>query len=109
VKRGEIWTIVGGPDYAGKPRPAIIVQRNEFDATKSVTICPLSGMVVETVFARFTIQPSRSNGLTIQSSVLVDKVSTIPRSKIGQLVGRLDAKDLTLLNQRLTLFLGLAE
>lgn len=107
MKRGEIWTIVGGPDYAGKPRPAVIVQCDEFDATPSITICPLSSTPVENVYARFAVNPSESNGLEVRSYVMVDKVSTIPRSKIGLFVGRLDAKDIALLNQRVILFLGL--
>jgi mRNA interferase MazF len=39
MKRGEVWTVSGGKDYAGKPRPAVIVQDDSFDATDSITIC----------------------------------------------------------------------
>jgi len=109
VKRGEIWTIAGGPDYAGKPRPAIIVQSDKFDATPSVTVCPLSGTPVENVHARFAIAPSEANGLNVPSYVMVDKVSTVPRSKVGRFVGRLDNQELSLLNRRVALFLGLGE
>lgn len=109
MKRGEIWTISGGPDYAGKPRPAIIIQSDDFDATLSVTVCLLSGTPVENVYARFTVAPSAANGLETHSSVMVDKISTIPRSKVGRFVGQLDAKDAALLDQRVALFLGLGE
>jgi mRNA interferase MazF len=109
VKRGEIWTIAGGAGYAGKPRPAVIVQSDDFDATPSITICPLSSTPVENVYARFPVSPSQSNGLEVHSYVMVDKVSTIPRSKVGRFVGQLDAKDISLLNQRVALFLGLAD
>jgi mRNA interferase MazF len=109
VKRGEIWTIAGGPDYAGKPRPAIIVQSNKFDATLSVTVCPLSATPVENVHARFAIAPSEANGLNVASYVMVDKVSTVPRSKVGRLVGRLGNQELSVLNRRVALFLGLGE
>jgi mRNA-degrading endonuclease toxin of MazEF toxin-antitoxin module len=27
LRRGEIWTVAGGADYAGKPRPAVIGTR----------------------------------------------------------------------------------
>ncbi len=107
MKRSEIWTIAGGPDYAGKPRPGVIVQCDDFDATPSITICPLSSTPVENTYARFAVNPSESNGLQVRSYVMVDKVSTIPRAKVGQFVGRLDAKDISLLNQRIVLFLGL--
>jgi mRNA interferase MazF len=109
VNRGEIWTIAGGADYAGKPRPAVIVQNDDFDATPSITICPLSSAPVENVYARFAVNPSESNGLEVRSYVMVDKVSTILRSKVGRLVGHLDAKDVSLLNQRVALFLGLGD
>jgi mRNA interferase MazF len=39
MKRGDIWTVAGGKDYAGKPRPVVIVQEDSFDATDSITIC----------------------------------------------------------------------
>lgn len=67
MKRGEIWTIAGGPDYAGKPRPAVILQSDQFDATPSVTVCPLTAGHVETVYARFGIEPSEENHLERRS------------------------------------------
>jgi hypothetical protein len=35
VKRGDSWTAGGGPDYAGKPRPMTIVQREAFETLDS--------------------------------------------------------------------------
>lgn len=109
MKRGEIWTIAGGPDYAGKPRPAIIIQSDKFDATRSMTVCPLTGTDVDAEPARFVIDPSSANGLGIRSHAMVDKISTLPKSKLGRRLGQLDANDLSRLNQHVTLFLGLAE
>ena len=109
LKRGEIWTISGGADYTGKPRPAIILQNDEFDATPSITVCPLTRTSLETVYARFTLAPSETNGLEVHSQVMVDKISTIPRSKVGRRIGQLERADLTRLTQRVVIFLGLAE
>jgi mRNA interferase MazF len=110
LKRGEIWTVAGGADYAGKPRPAIIVQSDMFDATPSVTICPLSGAPVrDTEPVRFEITPSQANGLRVTSQAMVDKISTLPKSKLARRVGRLDSRDVSLLNRSVALFLGLAE
>jgi mRNA interferase MazF len=39
MKRGDIWTVACGKDYAGKPRPAVIIQDDSFDATDSITVC----------------------------------------------------------------------
>lgn len=109
MKRGEIWTIAGGPDYAGKPRPAIILQSDQFDLTPSITVCLLTSTRVHNVHARFTVAPSETNGLEIHSDVMIDKISTIPKTKVGRRIGQLDPSDLSLLNQRVAIFLGLAE
>ncbi len=39
MRRGDIWTVAGGADCAGKPHPVAIVQDDSFDATDSITIC----------------------------------------------------------------------
>jgi mRNA interferase MazF len=109
VRRGEIWTIASGPDYAAKPRPAIIVQSDRFDATVSVSVCPLTTVAVESVHVRFAIQPTLSNGLLLTSHAMVDKISTVPRAKLGRFIGRLGKRQLALFNQRMALFLGLGE
>jgi mRNA interferase MazF len=109
LKRGEIWTVSGGADYAGKPRPAIILQSDAFDDMLSVTICPLTGSSTDTVYARFVLAPSPRNGLQRNSHVMVDKISTLPKTKLGRRIGQLDADDVNRLSQRVVLFLGLAE
>ena len=109
MKRGEIWTIAGGPDYAAKPRPAIVVQSDRFDGTLSVTVCPLTTTRVDTVYIRFALQPTAANGLLVPSYAMVDKLSTVPRLKMGHLIGHLGKRQLALLNQQIALFLGLAE
>ena len=109
MKRGEIWTVAGGPNYAGKPRPTIILQSDKFDATPSVTICPLTGTHVDNVHARLAIAPTEQNGLQVSSQAMVDKIATIPKSKAGYRIGRLDRRDIAKLNTAITLFLGLAD
>jgi mRNA interferase MazF len=39
MRRGDLWSVAGGKDDAGKPRPAVIVQDDSFDATDSIIIC----------------------------------------------------------------------
>jgi mRNA interferase MazF len=109
LKRGEIWTVAGGPDYVGKPRPAVIVQSNKFDATPSVTICLLTTTPVDASPARFAIVPSDINGLQFESHAMVDKIATVPRSKAGYRIGQLDQRDVAKLNTAILLFLGLAD
>jgi mRNA interferase MazF len=108
MERGEIWTVAGGKDYAGKPRPVVIVQDNNFDATDSVTICPFTTDETEAPLFRLEIEPNARNGLREPSRVMVDKLTTVPKSKVGTLVGRLDDEDLLRLNRAMLVFLGLA-
>lgn len=108
MTRGNIWTISGGADYAGKPRPAVIIQDDSFDATASVTICAFTTDPTEAPLFRIPIEPSARNGLRQRGSLMIDKVTTIPRRKIGSYVGRLDDEDIVRLNRAVLVFLGLA-
>jgi mRNA interferase MazF len=107
MKRGEIWTVAGGPDYAGKPRPAVILQSDAFDATASVTVCAITSDLTEAPLFRLPVDPSRHNGLTAPSRLMADKVTTVRRDKLGVRIGRLDAADLARLNRAIILFLNL--
>ena len=108
MKRGEIWTVAGGKDYAGKPRPAVIVQDDRFDATESITICVITSDKSEAPLFRIAIQPSDQNGLATISRLMVDKITTIPKSKLGYRVGHPDAADIVRVNQAMVIFLGLS-
>lgn len=108
MTRGEIWTIAGGPEFVSKPRPAVILQDDVFDATASVTVCPLTSGDTDVRSIRPLIGASVENGLRATSRLMVDKITTVPKSKIGTLVGRLDDVDLLRLNRAVMVFLGLA-
>lgn len=108
MKRGEIWTVAGGPDYAGKPRPAVIVQADSFDATTSVTICALTTNPTDVPSVRPIVEPSNRNRLREVSRIMVDKVSTVPRRRMGERLGQLDAEDVARLERALLVFLGIA-
>jgi mRNA interferase MazF len=108
MRRGEIWTVSGGKDYAGKPRPVVIVQDDSFDATDSITICAFTTDETDAPLFRLPVEPSERNGLRSPCRPMVDKVTTVPKSKIGSPVGRLDDEDVLRLNQAVIVFLGLA-
>jgi hypothetical protein len=63
VKRGEVWTAAGDKDYAGKPRPIVIVQDDRFDATTSITICAFTSDPTDAPLFRLAVEPSEANGL----------------------------------------------
>ena len=108
MKRGEIWTAAGGKDYAGKPRPVVIVQDDRFDATSSITVCPCTSDPTEAPLFRILVEPSTLNGLASASRLMVDKVTTVPKAKIGKRVGRLSNEDVVRLDRAMMVFLGLA-
>ena len=108
MKRGDIWTVAGGPDYAGKPRPVAILQDDRFETTASVTICPFTTNPADAPLFRLLIQPSDRNRLRVSSRLMIDKITTVPKSKIGAQIGRLDDEDLVRMNRAVVVFLGLA-
>jgi mRNA interferase MazF len=108
MRRGDIWTVSGGRDYAGKPRPVVIIQDDSFDATASVTVCAFTSDPTEAPLFRLPVEPSERNGLRAPSSLMVDKVTTVARSKMDRRIGRLDDEDVLRLNQAVIVFLGLA-
>ena len=107
MKRGEIRT-VSGSGYAGKPRPAVIVQDDRFDATASVTICAFTTDATEAPLFRLAIEPDGRNGLRLLSRLMVDKITTVPKSRLGERIGNLPAPELVRLNRAIAVFLGLA-
>jgi mRNA interferase MazF len=108
VRRGELWTAAGGKHYAGKPRPVLLIQDDRFDATASITVCPLTSDPTEIPLLRIPLSPSESNGLLEPSSIMLDKVTTMSRSKLAQRIGRVSDTDLLALSRGLVVFLGLA-
>lgn len=108
MRRGDIWTVSGGQDYAGKPRPVVIVQEDSFDATDSITICAFTTDTTDAPLFRLAVEPNEYNGLRASCRLMVDKVTTVPKSKVGVQIGRLDDQDILRLNQALMVFLGLA-
>ena len=108
MRRGDIWTVAGGQDYAGKPRPVVILQDDHFDATASITICAFTTNPVSAPIFRLVVEPNQSNGLKARSRLMVDKITTVPKSKLGERIGRLNDEDVLRLNRAVLVFLGLA-
>ena len=108
MKRGEIWTVAGGKDYAAKPRPVVILQDDRFDMTDSVTVCAFTSDPTDAPLFRLLIKPSESNGLRAECRLMVDKVTTVAKTKIGAYVGRLADEDMVRLNRAVLVFLGIA-
>ena len=108
MKRGEIWTVAGGKGYAGKPRPVVVLQDDRFDMTDSITICAFTTDPTDAPLFRLLIEPNESNGLRAACRLMVDKITTVPKSKIGTRVGRLTDQNSVRLNRAVLVFLGIA-
>ena len=100
--------MAGGSGYASKPRPAVIIQDDSFMARDSVTVCPITSDPTDLPVFRITLDPTPENGLRSTSRLMVDKLITVPRNRLGQRIGQLAADDLLRLNRSLLVFLGLA-
>ena len=108
MKLADIWTVAGGPEYAGKPRPAVIIQDDAFAETASITVCPFTTHLVDAPLIRLSIDPTRQNGLNVASQVMVDKITTVAKSKLKKHVGELADEDMIRVNRAVLVFLGLA-
>lgn len=108
MRRGDIYTARTRGPYSGKPRPVVVIQDDRFDATASITVCPLTSNPVDAPLTRIVVEPSSVNGLDQPSRIMVDKAITIPRTSIGTHVGRLADDDMVRLNRALVVVLGIA-
>jgi mRNA interferase MazF len=108
MKRGEIWTVAAGGGYAGKPRPIVILQDDRFDATDSFTICAFTTDPTDAPLFRLLVEPSEMNGLRQPCRLMADKITTVPKAKIGKRIGRLGDEDMVRLNRAVLVFLGMA-
>jgi mRNA interferase MazF len=94
MRRGDVWTVASGRDYAGKARPVVILQDDSFDGTESITICAFTTDDTDAPLFRLPVEPNERNGLRIPCHLMVDKVTTVPKSKVGAHIGRLDDEDI---------------
>jgi mRNA interferase MazF len=108
MKRGEIWTVAGGKDYARKPRPVVILPDDRFDATDSITVCALTTDPTDAPLFRPLIEPNETNGLRASCRLMADKITTVPKTKVGARIGRLGDEDVVRLNRAVLVFLGMA-
>ena len=107
MRRGDLVTIALQGDL-GKPRPALLIQSDLFDAHPSLTVLPLTGQLHDSPLFRVSVQPSATNGLRDASQVMVDKPRSVLRERLGPVFGRLDDETMLAVNRALAVFLGLA-
>lgn len=107
MRRGDIVTIVL-PGAYGKPRPALVVQSDFFEALASVTVLPVTSELRAAPLLRIPVEPDAANGLRKKSQVMVDKAQTVPRGKVGATIGKLHDDTLLAVDRAMAVFLGIA-
>ncbi len=107
MRRGDLVTIAVQGEF-GKPRPALVIQSDQFDAHATVTVLLVSSTLVEAPLFRLTVDPTPENGLRMRSQIMVDKAITVRRAKIGASFGRIGDATMVAVNRALALFLGFA-
>ena len=107
MRRGNLVTVALQGDL-GKPRPALVIQSDLFDAHPSVTILPVTSELRIAPLFRIALNPSELNGLSKPSQVMVDKPQSISREKVGAVIGHLDDETMLAVNRALAVFLGFA-
>lgn len=107
MKRGDIVTaILPGSD--GKPRPALVVQDDRFMEQASIVVAPFTTHLLDAADFRLRIDPASGTGLHQTCDLMLDKLSAVPREKLGAVVGALPHLTMREVSRLLILFLGLA-
>jgi mRNA interferase MazF len=107
VRRGDLVTVAIQGAYE-KPRPALVIQSDLFAEHPSVTILPVTSELRDTPLFRIPVAPSPENGLRQASQVMVDKPQSVPREKVGAVIGHLADETRLAVDRALAVFLGFA-
>ena len=107
MNRGDLVTLAMQGDF-GKPRPALVVQSDRFSEHATVTVLLVSSMLIDAPLLRVTVQPDERNGLQKTSQVMIDKVMTVKREKLGEAFGSAGDATLVEVGRCLAVFLGIA-
>ncbi len=108
MKRGDLVVVAVPGDY-GKPRPALVMQADVFNESHaSVTLVPVTSTLVDAPLFRLTVEPSPGNGLRALSQIMIDKVTTVRRARIGSTIGHLEDDLLLRVSRALALWVGIA-
>jgi mRNA interferase MazF len=108
MKRGEVWTQSGGPGYASKPRPVLIVQSDRLTQSESVIVCLMTSYDGPGLSARLPFSPTAENGLREDTILMADKIMAIAKSKLGKRLGVVTPEDMERVEEAMLIVLGFA-
>lgn len=108
LSRGDVVTCALAGEF-GKPRPAIVVQADLFNATHtSVTVCPVTSHLQEAPLFRVPLATGPVTGLKLESQAMADKLSTVRLERVKAVIGRLETDDLERVDAAISRWLGLS-
>jgi mRNA interferase MazF len=108
-QRGDIVLIADRhAEFAGKPRPAVVLQSTQF-VTKTLTVCLITSIAVDAPMLRIALPVNSETGLIENSWAAIDQVATVRRSRVSHGIGRLDSAKMLEISQALLVFLGIAD
>ena len=106
VKRGDLVIAAFSGDY-GKPGPAVVVQTDLANPThSSLVLCPITSHLENAPLFRLEVTPSQENNIEKPCQIMVDKITTVRRDKVRQVIGRLDEDTMIRVNRSLAFWLG---
>ena len=106
IPRGSIVAVAIPGDF-GKPRPALVVQTQLYAELSTVLVCPLTSDLSASSALRIRIDPSPENGLKTPSHVMLDKLTAVRRSRIGEEIGTVGPNVMEDVGRELALLIGL--
>jgi mRNA interferase MazF len=107
MNRGNFVTIAMQGDF-GKPRPALVIQSDQFNEHATVTVLLVSSTLIDAPLFRVTVQPDKINNMQKPSQVMVDKAMTVKRDKLGEAFGSAGDEVMLEVGRCLAVFLGIA-
>lgn len=107
MRRGDFVTVAASGDY-GKPRPALVIQSDLFDELPSVALCLVTSELRNAPIFRITVDPAPHNGLRSISQIQIDKIVSVPRERVGAVIGHADDTTMLKVNRSLAVFAGIA-
>lgn len=107
MKRGDFVTVALQGDF-GKPRPALVIQADQFNAQATVTVLLVSSTLIDAPLFRITVQPDEANHLQKPSQIMADKAMTVRRDKLGAPFGSASDEVMLEVSRCLAVFLGIA-
>lgn len=106
--RGDLVTVTVNGDF-GKPRPALIIKSDSFGGLATVTVLLVTSALIDAPLLRITINPDTTNNLRKISQIMIDRVMTIKKEKVGPQFGKLNPNTMVEVERHLSIYLGITK